>query len=101
MIKEAYAAVDISQNFGFGNIKSLGEGINLLVAPVFSVATTLVVIYFLVGAFKYLTSGGDKEALASAQNILTHTVIGFVILIFIFLVLQFIPEAFKLNFSIF
>ncbi len=50
MIKTAYAAVDISQEYGYGYIRSLGDGISLLVAPVFSVATTLVVIYFLVGA---------------------------------------------------
>lgn len=101
IIKPAYAIVDISQEYGYGYIKSLGDGVSLLVAPVFSIATSVVVIYFLIGAFKYVISGGDKDAIASARNMITHAIIGFVILMFAFLTLQFIPEAFGLNFRFF
>ncbi len=96
-----YASVDIGQQYDFGNIASLGQGVNLLVAPAFSLATLAVVIYFLIGAFKYLTSGGDKEAVGDAQKMITHAIVGFVILMFVFLILQFIPSVFGISFSIF
>lgn len=83
------AEVKIKDQFAFGNISSLGEGIDRLVAPVFSLATLLVVIYFLIGAVKLIISGGDKEAINSARAMITHAIIGFVILMFAFLILQF------------
>jgi len=84
-----FAAVDLGDKYGFGDIPTLGEGVNRLVTPTFSIATAVVVIYFLAGAFKYLTSAGDKEAVAGARGMITHAIIGFMILIFAFLVLQF------------
>ena len=94
-------AFNIEDKYDFGNIGSLGQGINLLVAPAFSIATLAVVIYFLMGAFTYLTSGGDKESVGNAQKMITHAIIGFIILMFAFLILQFIPEFFGIDFSIF
>lgn len=88
--------IDIGSCFGFGDITSLGQAINQLVLPVFSIATTAVVIYFLLGAFKYLKSGGNKEELAGAQQMIIHAIIGFVILIFAFFILQYIPQFFNL-----
>lgn len=85
-----YAAVDIGGQFGFGYVRSFGEGFSLLVGPAFSVATAAVVFYFLIGAFKYLSSGGSKEEVASAQQMITHAIIGFALLMFLFLILQFL-----------
>ncbi|MBI2018219.1 hypothetical protein HYS96_00795 [Candidatus Daviesbacteria bacterium] len=91
----AYAAspapgVDIKEYFGFGNIGSLGEGTTRLVEPAFQLTAAVVVIYFLLGAFKYLRAGGNKEELEGARQMIIHAIIGFIILMFAFLVLQFI-----------
>lgn len=86
----AYAEVKIGEEFGFKDIKSLGEGTSRLVVPFFSVAAVIVVIYFMVGAYKYLTSGGNKEEVEGARNMITHAIIGFILLMFAFLVLQFL-----------
>ena len=83
------AAVDIGAQYGFGDILTLGEGVTRLVRPTFSIAIALVIIYFLVGAFKFLTSAGEKEAVAGEKEMITHAIIGFMILIFAFLILQF------------
>lgn len=91
---------NISQHYAFGDIQTLGEGLTRLVNPVFSIAATLVIIYFLIGSFKYLTSAGDKEAVAGARQMITHAIIGFMLLLFVFLVLQFLPEVFKFNLPI-
>lgn len=85
--------VNIGEKFGFGDIKSLGEAISFLVVPGFSVAAAMVVLYFLFGAFKYLQSRGSKEEVAAAQQIIVHSIIGFIILMFAFLVLQFLLSS--------
>lgn len=84
-----HADVKIGDQFGFGNITSLGEAFSKLVMPVFSAAAAMVVLYFLFGAFKYLQSRGDKEEVAAAQQIIIHSVIGFIILMGAFFILQF------------
>lgn len=82
--------IQLGDCFGFGDIKSLGAGTSKLVVPAFSIATALVVIFFLIGAFKYIISGGDKEQLAGARNMIAHALIGFIILMFIFFILPFL-----------
>lgn len=82
--------VDIGKNFGFGNIGSLGEGTTRLVGPFFEIAAVLVIAYFLVGAFRYLKAASDKEELEGARQMITHSIIGFFILMFAFLMLQFL-----------
>lgn len=93
MIYSLLADVKIGQEFGFGNITSLGQGTNLLIAPVFSIAAAIVVIYFLLGAFKYLRAGENKEEVEGARQMITHSIIGFIILMFAFLILQFLLSS--------
>lgn len=89
----AYAEVDIGKKFGFGGITSLGDAVSRLVVPGFSLAAIAVIIYFLLGAFKFLTSGGNKEEVAAGRNMITHAIIGFIILMFAFLILQFLLSS--------
>jgi heme O synthase-like polyprenyltransferase len=91
-----HAQVPIKDYFSFSNITSLGQATQNLVTPAFSIATTLVVFYFLIGAFRYLKAGGNKEDMEGARQMITHSIIGFFILILAFLALQFIPQYFKL-----
>jgi hypothetical protein len=91
-------AVDLGQNYAFGDIKTVGGGFSRLVRPGFAVATTIVALSFIIGAFKFMTSAGDKEDVAAARDIITHAIIGFIILIFVFLILRFIPDYFGLGF---
>lgn len=89
----AYAEVDIGTTFGFGGITSLGDAVSRLVPIAFSLAAVAVVIYFLMGSLKFLMSGGNKEAVAEGRNMITHAIIGFIILIFSFLIIQFLLSA--------
>ena len=57
--------------------------------PIFEIAAFLVIIYFLIGAFKYLKAGGNKEDVEGGKQMITHAIIGFVLLMLSFLVLQF------------
>lgn len=85
-----YAKVEIGKEFGFGGIPSLGEGTNRLVVPIFSLATFLVLIYFMIGAFRYLKAGENKEEIQGARQMITHAIIGFGILMLTFFVIQFL-----------
>ena len=93
-------AASLQPNYGFGNVGSLGELLGKLTAPVFEFAGVALVLYFLIGAFKLLISAGDKNAVASARAMITHAVIGFLLLIIVFLLAKYIPEAFGININI-
>ncbi|MBI2338244.1 hypothetical protein HYU95_03620 [Candidatus Daviesbacteria bacterium] len=87
------AGVKIGECFGFGDFTSFGGVVSKLVPAAFSIAAAAVVLYFLWGAFNYLKSGGNKEEVAGARQIITHSIIGFIILIFAFLILQFLLSS--------
>ena len=89
--------VDLKDQFAFSRISSLGEGFAHLVDPGFAVAAMAVIFYFLLGAFKFLRSGGDKEAVASARAMITHAIIGFILLMLMFLIVKYIPELLGLT----
>lgn len=101
-VQTVYASgqVDLSQQYAFGHISSLGEALGYLIPTTFSIATTAVTFYFLIGAVRYLLSAGDKDAVQGARDMITHAIIGFILLILLFLIMQFVPEFFGINFSI-
>ncbi|MBI2021475.1 hypothetical protein HYS93_01160 [Candidatus Daviesbacteria bacterium] len=98
-IKTVYA-VDLSEQFPFGKYLTLGQGTQPLIGPIFNLAAIMVIFYFLIAAVRYILAGGDKENLAKARAMMYHAFIGFLLLILIFLVLQFIPQALGLNFRV-
>lgn len=87
------AEVKIGEEFGFGNLKSLGQATDQLVGPIFSIATFVVILYFLLGAFKYMKAGGNKEDVESARMMILHAIIGFIVLMFAFLILQYLVSS--------
>ncbi len=88
-----YAQIDIGKEFGFGQITSFGKITSLILPAIFSIATFLVILYFLLGAFKYLKAGGNKEEVEGGKQMITHAIIGFIILVFAFLVIQFLLSS--------
>lgn len=103
IIKPAFAQntpqvpTNLSDEYAFGYIKTLGYGLSHLAVPMFYIAGTAVTFYLVIGAFKYLTSNGDKNAVQGAKNMITHSIIGFILLIMVFLILQFLPQLFNLQ----
>lgn len=102
VIKPTYAQeLDLAKEFDFGIIKSLGEATGQLIPVIFTSAALLLIFFFVWGAVRLIISGGDKEAVGKARGLITHTIIGFILLIFVFLLLQFLPEFFGLNYKLF
>jgi hypothetical protein len=55
---------------------------------VFTAATLLVLIYLIIGAFQWITSGGDKEAVGKARGKITNALIGLLILALSFVIVN-------------
>lgn len=105
IIKPAYAAIQPIEDTGgqfplaFGN---LGAFVKVLTPLAFSVAAVMVMFYFIIGAFELITSQGDKAHIVSARSKIYHSIIGFILLIFVFLAIQYLPVALGLTgFSLF
>ncbi len=83
--------------FGFG-----AEGLNRLIANVirlvFTVSAILVVFMILFGAFQWITSGGDKEAVGKARQRITYAIIGIVLLSLTFVILRVLGQILNITF---
>jgi hypothetical protein len=88
---------DIGTAFGFGKYETLGQFVQLLMPIAFSIAALMVVFYFLIAALELITSQGDKAHIVSARSKIYHAIIGFVLLIALFLIMQYVPEALGLQ----
>lgn len=94
---EKLAQVSLKDEYPFGGISSLAELIGFLVPVAFSIAGTAVLIYFIYGAFNLVFSGGDKTKVQSARDMITHAIIGIILLVMMFLILQFVSEYFGID----
>ncbi len=65
---------------------------------VFSVSGLILLIMLLIGGFQWMTAGGNKEAMAAAQKRITSALVGFVIFISIFAIINFIAPVLGLGF---
>lgn len=105
LIKTVHAQSQLTQSidyeYDFAQFKTLSDFVDLLAPIAFSVAAIMVSFYFIIGAFELITSQGDKGHIVSARAKIYHSIIGFVLLILIFLIMQYIPQAIGVNFSLF
>lgn len=57
----------------------------------------LVIVYFIQAAFEWMSANGEASKISSARNRMTGAVAGFVVLIGVLVITQFIESAFGLN----
>lgn len=89
MIKQAFAA-QFDPITGFGpfqpaNLSSPGSTFDLFFSISLGVLTVVggiaFLVYFVLGAFSWLTSAGDKEKVAKAQRYITNALIGLIVIV--------------------
>jgi small-conductance mechanosensitive channel len=68
---------------------------------VFAGAAIALLIYLILGGFQLMTSQGDPKAAQGAQAKITNALIGFVIIIFAFSIVQIFSRIFGLGFTSF
>jgi hypothetical protein len=57
-----------------------------------TIGALAVIVYFLLGAFTWITSGGDKTKVEDARNKITNAIIGLVLLVSSFVLLSFLSK---------
>lgn len=68
---------------------------------VFGAAGIALLIYLVLGGLQMMTSRGDPKAMQSAQAKITNAVIGFVIVIFAFFIVQLFGQIFRIQGTLF
>ena len=99
-----FASQPIPNDSGVPYLHGLDAVFENIVSVVLGFAAIILFIMLLSGGFKYMTSGGDPKAAASARQTLTYAIGGFILLAaayFILVLLGTITGAMEItNFSI-
>lgn len=96
---KAFADVNINIQPPPGSIKGeIGPIINNALIIVFAVAALLVLVYLIIGAFQWIVSGGDKEAVGKARARITHALVGFLILALAFVIINVVGNISGIDF---
>lgn len=77
-----------------GFFTDIGDTINTVLTFVFVVAVLLVFMYIVWGGITWITSGGDKGKTEEARNKITAAVVGLIILLASFAILQLVVRFF-------
>src|SRR3989344_4074151 len=90
MNKLAQAPAPIANENGVATLQGLEGVFQSVITAVLGLAAIALFLMLIAGGFKYITSGGDPKATASARNALTYAIVGMVILASAYLILRFI-----------
>ena len=71
--------------------------ITTLIPYVYSAAGFALIIYFLMGAFSILTSGGNPQAVQAGKNKITYALVGFLVVFFSFWIVQLVGLFFGIS----
>jgi hypothetical protein len=75
--------------------------INVILPYVFGAASMALLVYLILGGFQLMTSRGDPKAAQGAQGKITNAVIGFVIIIFAYFIVQIFGRVFGIENTLF
>lgn len=88
---------------GFTGGKNIGEFISNsgILNYVFGAATIALLIYLVLGGLQMMTSRGEPKAMQGAQAKITNALIGFVIVIAAFIIIQLVGQLFGIQGTLF
>lgn len=70
-----------------------------VISYVFVAAILLVLFFLVLGAFNWITSGGDKEKIKGARGTIVHALIGLAILALAFVIANIAGQILNVNFN--
>lgn|SRR3989344_6047701 len=76
---------------------SIGNIVTFAIAAIIVIATLFALLYIVLGAFQWITSGGDKQKVADARNHILAAVIGLVIIALSFVIINVVITALGLG----
>ncbi|MBI2267930.1 MAG: hypothetical protein HYU80_00575 [Candidatus Blackburnbacteria bacterium] len=87
----------LSPKSGEGAVDQLSGILSTIVSVLIIAGALIFTLYFIMGAIRWITSGGDKGQLESARNQVLHAVIGLLVLFSVFALLKLIGVLFNIN----
>lgn len=87
-----YADDTVTEHLNF-KIPTLAEIITFVLRSFFIVAGLAALIYLILGAFAWVTSGGDKENVSKAQQKIQAAIVGLIVLIVVLAVIVLIEQV--------
>lgn len=69
----------------------------ILIGLAFIISVVVCVILIIIGGIRWITSGGSKDTIASARNMITNAVTGLALLLSLYLLIQFVNYVFGIN----
>lgn len=79
--------------------EALGKLISNMIGSLFIAGFLLATIELLMGAFHWVTSGGDKQELEKARNQITNALIGIILVSAIYAIMTLVGNFFGLDFA--
>lgn len=87
----------LSPKSGEQAVNQLGGILSLIVSVLIIAGALIFFLYFVMGAIRWITSGGDKGQLESARNQVFHALVGLLVLFSVFAILRLIGVLFNIN----
>ena len=81
----------------FGTDIKIGTIISNLLPYIFGAAGIALLVYLVIGGFQMMTSRGDPKAMQAAQGKITNAVIGFVVVLLAFTIVQLLGQILGLG----
>jgi hypothetical protein len=100
LVSTALAQVPVQINppaAGINPATGVGTVLTNILTIIFVVATLAVLVMLIIGAFNWITSGGDKEKVGAAQKRITQALAGFVVLALAFLIVTVVGRIININ----
>ena len=91
----AVGGIDAARGAGVPSILAMGDGsiiskgINIMLYAIGVIS----VVMLIVGGFRYVVSGGQKEAVTAAKNTILYAIIGLLVAIFAYPFIKFIVDV--------
>jgi hypothetical protein len=100
-IGDIFGNIELPNEMGSLKNTSGKEGLTLLASNiirlVFLIAATAIVFFFLFGGVKWIFSGGDKQQVEAAKNMMTAAIIGFAIVALTYLTMRVLETFFGIT----
>ncbi len=78
-----------------GNDTNLQEGIKTIVNMMLFILGAIAVIMIIIGGIRYATSNGDASNIKAAKDIVLYAVVGLVVAILAYAIVNFVLDAFS------
>jgi hypothetical protein len=80
---------------GAGETSNLGSRIKTIVNILLYILGAIAVVMIVIGGVRYTTSNGDSSAITSAKNTILYAVIGLIVAILAYSIVNFVLSQFK------